>query len=241
MKSGFSVCQTFNETEIKTAYLFAFAKEITWNKSKEKEVFLFGVIGDKDIYKELLSKANSVKIDNKQVSVRFFKNIDLIEEVDVLYVGQASKVRLKEINVSIKNKNVLLVTNESRELDQLMINFKKNAENNLAFEVNRLNLERSGFKISKELLLLGGTEMDVIELFKKTEETLKEEMLHSEKLKEEIDKKKKEIELLQGNTDSFSLKLKQQHYLISEQNKKISSHQNRLSVQKNKITNKVIY
>jgi len=231
-----SLAQQFNEVEVKVAYLFAFAKNITWGDKSESNSFTFGVIGEREVYKELQLKSNSGQLKNKSISVKYFKDYKSFTDVDLLYIGEEVQVDLQEINHLIKKRNVLLVTSESPELDQLMVNFKKNNEANLTFEINRINLEREGFIITKELLLLGGTEMDIIELFNKTEETLKREIRYAETLKKEIDTKKREIENLESNMDSINLKVKRQQILIQGQEQEIMSHQSELDYQKNKIS-----
>jgi len=231
-----SLAQQFNEVEVKVAYLFAFAKNITWGDKNESNSFTFGVIGEREVYKELQLKSNSGQLKNKSISVKYFKDYKSFSDVDLLYIGEEVKVDLQEINHLIKKKSVLLVTSESLELDQLMINFKRNNEANLTFEINRINLEREGFIITKELLLLGGTEMDIIELFNKTEETLKREIRYAETLKKEIDTKKREIENLESNMDSINLKVRRQQILIQGQEQEIMSHQSELDYQKNKIS-----
>ena len=73
-----------------------------------------------------------------------------------------------------------------------MINFI-HAEDKVQFEINNKNITDAGFTISPKLLLLGGTELDVRELYRETEKSLKSERERATQIEQQLYKAKDEM------------------------------------------------
>jgi len=116
-----------------------------------------------------------------------------------------------------------------------MINLTKAQTIQLNFEINRANIINQDLGISDEMILLGGTEIDVEKLYKKTRHSLKVEEENSKKLSLKIESSKKEARLLEGQIKRQNSLLKQQNSTIDDKEKEIQAQVNALAKKKKKI------
>ena len=80
-----------------------------------------------------------------------------------------------------------MISEESTERQDIMINLTKDAQSTtFSFEVNKSNIIYEKLAMSKDILLLGGTELDVATIYRETEaamlKTKKREVTLNQKL-----------------------------------------------------------
>lgn len=187
---------------VKSAMIFKMLQYTSWpDESKLSTIRLAFVGDDNQLYNELLRAGKTIKVRGKPLIV-FKTDIDSIDPqvnqviyLDILHSQSVHKVANKS-----RRTGTLLLTNQSKDRHELMINFLPSRSGALAFEVNRSNIVFERLTIDRDLLLLGGTEIDVAELFRETElalQQLKQEQFEWEqKLKvtnETLQKEQQEV------------------------------------------------
>lgn len=159
--------------QAKVSYTYNFAKNIRWPDEHKKENFKIGVfeLDDPLLFTEL-KKLNSVKIRDLAISVNKVRKINSLIDYDLIYVGSQDETLLTEIQTLVTPYAVLMVTEEVTNKRIVMINLHLTDTEQLQFEVNKANLINSRLNPLPELILLGGTEIDIAELYRKGQSSL---------------------------------------------------------------------
>jgi signal transduction histidine kinase len=156
--------------KVKAAYIYNFIKHVSWPNEKNKPEYIVGVYGD-ETFAQLLNRTLSKHtIKNKSVTITLIKDIQAGKKTDLLFVAANRNNELTSIASIIRNSETLLITDNSVDKNNVMINMVNNEDDSaISFEVNKSNIVFERLAMSAELLLLGGTELDVAQLYRATE------------------------------------------------------------------------
>ncbi len=178
---------------VKSAMIFKMLQYTTWPDESRLSAIRLAFVGDEDqLYDEMQRAAKNIRVKNKPLVV-FKTDIDSIDPQinQVIYLDSKHSRQLHTIANLTRRTGTLILSNQAKDRHELMINFVSSNRNGLSFEVNRSNILFEKLTIAKDLLLLGGTEIDVAELFRETEQALqqiKQELFEREsKLKQTND------------------------------------------------------
>ena len=169
-----SVFSQFGKEKIITAYLLHFSKYINWENEEELKNFNIVIITnqpEKSFYKYI---ENSQKIKNKTVKVTILDKPDnkILNKAQMVFIATEKNEYFKTVNDIIINKPILLVSENIDIENFIMINLFKNESDRMTFKVNKVNIEKQKLTINEKLLLLGGKEIDIVELYLNTKESL---------------------------------------------------------------------
>ncbi len=122
---------------------------------------------------ELHKVEPSYLIRGKPFNTFYFSNESQLENIDILYLSSEFSKNLFRVYRELEGRPTLMITDGASDRALTMINLTYNAEKKaIAFEVNRENMESRGFRVGQELLLLGGSYMDIKELYVETSKRL---------------------------------------------------------------------
>lgn len=231
-----------------SAYIFNFAKNVTWENEESLNEFHFHVIGeDKNIIAELNRLSQTKTIRGKPITITSSKALKEkdIATVHLIYVTQKNKDNVGSIYKKIEGKNILLVSDESDNKDVIMINFYNSQEGTLNFEINKDNLARHYFSVMPEIILSGGDISEIKDLYYKDQQTLRNlqqeistlsitaKMLENnlEQKSEEIRNKKDSLLRQTENLQKQQDILYAQARLINQQKTDLTDQQNKLVIQ----------
>jgi signal transduction histidine kinase/DNA-binding response OmpR family regulator len=148
---------------------------IEWPNDSEITQFNIAFTGsDRALYNELKRASGIVKIRGRSVQLSEV-TIDEVNgaQYEVVIVARNSEAELKQLAEKIRRSNTLLISHDSALRQDFMLNIVRK-DNRISFEVNRSNIIFERLAINKDILLLGGSELEVAELFRETEHTLKQ-------------------------------------------------------------------
>ena len=117
-----------------SAYIFNFAKNVTWENEESIDEFHFHVIGeDKNIITELNRLSQTKTIREKSITISSSKTLKEkdIANAHLIYVTQKHKDIIGTIHKKIEGKNILLVSDGCEDKDVIMINFYDSKEGTL--------------------------------------------------------------------------------------------------------------
>lgn len=216
--------QELNKEQVKVAYIYNFLKHINWPNEDNKENFTIAVYQDISFYNLLKRSLKNKKIRNKNIS--FNNIIDLTHEsnTDLLYIPQKFNSKLKEIAIKVRDSETLLVTYNSSDKHNAMLNMiDSNQKEAISFEVNKSNIVLEKLTMSADLLLLGGTELDIAYLYRQTEQAMqktraREAMLNKKLSVQESKLNKNNTALSQLNEDlkNSALEIKKQQLAMKK-------------------------
>ena len=166
------------EYKIKAALILNIASNIEWpNERNIKEFGILIVDSDTLIYNEIRSVEPSYKLKGKPIRVNFSSPpVRKPTEYSIIYLSHSYSPLVNSIYQQIVGKGVLIVTDEGTERLLTMVNLFLNQEKqSVSFEINRHTLEENSFTLSPKLVALGGSFIDIKELYLKTYHQLIEE------------------------------------------------------------------
>ncbi len=163
---------TTDNTKIIVSYSYNFAKNIEWPQEQNLAAFTIALYGveDKSLINEFLKLNNRVSLKGAPVKVIQTSNLRALSSANLVYIGKNEDIA--QIQNFIGNKPILLITNEAKNKRLVMINLFKNGNQAIKFEVNKANLINNNLTALPELILLGGTEIDVAKLYREGQASL---------------------------------------------------------------------
>ncbi len=222
--------------ELKGVFILKFFQYLYWPEDQAK-AFHIGILGDESTLTSNIQRAaKTIVVRNRKFVVHQYNHPKLIEpkKIHMLYIGKEYLDRLPEIARSVRKTNTVLVTFESQTRRDVMLNLKVLDSSRMSFEVNRSNLIYEGIKLDNEILLLGGSELDVAELFRELEDSL---FL----AKTELDSRTESLKNIEKEFESkqlvFQEKLNDQTVLIKEREKSVNQAQEKIKSAQKKLIN----
>ncbi|NQZ10574.1 MAG: DUF4154 domain-containing protein, partial [Algicola sp.] len=206
------------EHRLKSAMMIQMLLYTTWPNEDKLTRFELAFIGtENDLYQELQNVSKKVRIKGKQLNVSKI-SIDSLNANDyqIVYVSASDKQHLDKLANNIRLTDTLLISNLATNRRDLMVNFLAVGDDgSLSFEVNRSNIIFEKLAINREVLLIGGTEIDVAALFRESEYALQQ-------IKQSLFEKEKTLVLT-------SQKLAEETRLIQQQKKQIKTFKKQIS------------
>jgi len=144
-----------SEYQVKAVYLYNFGRFVDWSSTLpagKNDSFSVCVIGQDPFGRALDNTLAGELIDQKKVVARRISKPQDATSCQVLFISSSEDVRLNNILPVLDRLNVLTVSDMSRFSERGgMIQFVLEKDK-IRFEVNLTNVERTGLKLSSELL-----------------------------------------------------------------------------------------
>jgi hypothetical protein len=145
------------EYQIKAVFLYNFAQFVEWPSvayENARSSFVIGVLGDDPFGSYLDEAVSGEKVNNHPMMVKRFKNIEDVKDCHILFVGYPNKENFKEIFPTLKNKNILTVSDSQSFIKEGgMIKFQ-NENNKIKIGINLEAAKAADLVISSKLLRL---------------------------------------------------------------------------------------
>ncbi|MGH1485142.1 MAG: YfiR/HmsC family protein [Cellvibrionaceae bacterium] len=166
--------QPVDKAQVVVSYTYNFAKNIRWPNESAKKTFNIGLfqVSDKALANEFLKLNNAATIKSAPIRVRETRNIRTLKNYDLIFVGANDDKTVSQIQTLIEGSPILMVTSNYDNKRLVMINLFETKTQQVQFEVNKANLLNNNLTPLPELILLGGTEIDVAKLFRQGQSSL---------------------------------------------------------------------
>ncbi|MBN2805534.1 MAG: DUF4154 domain-containing protein [Prolixibacteraceae bacterium] len=232
------------------AYTYNFARYTNWPNETAFERFGLMVISkDEKIRNEFKTFAETRTIKGKPIHLQLLASLpgELGPELHLIVLAQDQLNHYDELYQMIGKRPVLLVSENYPDQSRVMINLYTTPEHELLFEVNKANVVNHQLSIDPEILLMGGTEIDVITLYRNTQNSLEQLTHRFEKLNDsllflnesialslaQVEEQRKSLEMQQLKLDEQQEELKSGKEALIIQNKAIVEQQSVMREQKN--------
>ncbi|HZJ73661.1 MAG TPA: YfiR/HmsC family protein [Perlabentimonas sp.] len=184
--------QVVTDANIRLAYTYQFAINTQWPNEAAIDTFRIMLISDDDelvkqfhnTFSRRLIKGKPVSIiigsDGSRVGVEPYPNIVCVDKTK-----QSYELRVLE---RIGQLPILLITDESDLGSEIMVNliYTDETRTRLSFVVNKHNVESRGLVVSPQVLISGGSKVDLANLYQKQEERVMEERTKAEQYESQI-------------------------------------------------------
>jgi hypothetical protein len=146
---------------------------VFWSDEAQSDKFRLAFIGTEPECLHYLRAAIAKKaIRGKNIELGLIDTLEDLSQFHVLVVAADAPFPLSEIAVTVCQTDTLIISEDEDDQIYIMVNFIRTAGNTLSFELNRANIILEGLTMSDEILLLGGTELDIVKLYREIEEDL---------------------------------------------------------------------
>ncbi len=162
-----------NPDELRAAYLYNFVKHSSWPDEDKRSQWVLGFYPAQPQLQEIVRRASEGQlVRGKPIKIVHYRDVKQAREADLLMVGREHNKRLRYVSTALSKSQTLMVTDQADDSLHIMINILKPQDNRLGFDIHKPNIILEGLSVSKELILLGGTELDIAHIYKETEKAL---------------------------------------------------------------------
>ena len=236
--------ENLDSAQIKSAYIYNFIKHVHWPEEAKKSQFTIAVYNDLDFFKTLNNTLDGRLVKNKVIKVISVSNEKQARNVDILYLPAIHNAQLTELAGAIRSSKTLLISDGSKDKNNVMINLLHNKKTSaISFEVNKSNIIYEKLNMSVDLLLFGGTELDVATLYRETEIAMQKIKLRERELNKKLVEQEQQItasanRLTQLNQDLFTRNkaLKQQENKFDKLKLDVKAQKITLNEKENKLS-----
>ena len=225
--------QVLPRDQIISAYIYNFAKNIHWQNEESLKEFRFLIIGeDENLIREMQELARIKTLRNKHITISSAANIGKLNDMQLVFVTNGKANNVIEIFDRIEGKNVLLITDNYADKRLIMINFLQSGnDGKIHFEINKANILNQHLTILQDIILLGGTEVDVASLYREGQESLRKLQQHSENLESTIRAKSEEINGQKENLARQSKQIDEQQAILNNQTAELAKREKELAAE----------
>jgi signal transduction histidine kinase len=228
--TGSAFAQTINKQRLTASYLYNFAKNIEWPNEANLTSFNVAVFHAEEsaVYNELKQLSENGTLKNHPISVKHVNSVQSLDRFQMIYIESVDNKLITDIYSAVEGKPVLVVTYDFPNKQLVMINLIPAPNDRLRFEVNKSNLINQNLKPLPELILNGGTEIDVAKLFREGQSSLlniQKQLQSREKALADLTARIHSQETLNARLEqqmqSLNESIKNSDALIAEQNQQI--------------------
>jgi len=233
-----------NSDQVRVAYVYNFLKHTNWqNESQFQDYDLLVVSKNQNLKNMFLMLSSRKLLNDKKIKVSFYDGKKSPKNIQAIYVDSESAELYEKLFNEYESYNVLFISDEYKDKQKVMINLIPNGEI-VGFELNKANIINRSLQVSPDLVLLGGSEIDVAKLYKSSQNELKEQKETvaglSKKIKErnsELAEKIAAIELQKTELIAQESKIGLQNAMITKQLQAINDQKNTIISQQVEVDN----
>ena len=189
---------SFSQSSLSSAYIFNFLKQVNWPDEGNKKHYTVAVLADKstfDALKATLLEQQQAK--NKPIKLTFVNALANMGQAEVLVIPESQNKHLTAIAATLRQSQTLLITTNSENKRDTMINLViDQVAQKMTFEINKSNILYEGLTITNQLLLLGGSEIDVATLYRETENAMLATKERERQLTQQLNERQNELALM---------------------------------------------
>jgi len=133
-------------------FIYNFSKYIEWPTTNNGQDFVISVVGNDLAYREMLDivkKKGTIK--NRQLVVKKCRNIDEVNDSDVVFVTKYERLSPEQIKAKQQKGMLIITEHENMAETASHINFILTEDSKIGFELNSALAEASGLKVSNSL------------------------------------------------------------------------------------------
>lgn len=228
--------QSVSPHKIKSAILFRILDQVSWGDKKKSDTIKIGILGpESEFSKSLLASRKDYRPQGKDLDIQVVGKSEKLVGFHVVVIPRGQAESLHTIARALRKTGTLLVSEESAESNEYMVNLFLTKDKKVRFNVNRINIVFEGLTIDKEVLLLGGSEIDVANIYKEAEFKLQK---MKEKLFEAENKTKAQLRMALEEKENFDRELENLRNIVAQEKEKIKRDSDALEEIKNHLKEK---
>jgi serine phosphatase RsbU (regulator of sigma subunit) len=219
----------YSEEELKSVFIYKFAQSLVWPEMHDSDHFVVGVMkSDRKMYEAFSENLAGKTIEGLGIEVRKvgFSELDTFN-AHILYIPRSYNKRIRDIAGMTDGRRILRVSDEVDKKELIMINFI-DENGTVNFEINPLAISAADIQVSQKLLLLGGNEIDAINIYRDMQKRLKREISRVEAQTRKIENQKESMDEQLKAISYQGRQIKQQRRILEKQEQQLQRMEKRL-------------
>lgn len=227
-----------SRASIAGAYTYNFARNTIWPDGAVQDSFILVLLtSQSDLINEFRLFASTRKIWERPIRLFVAQSESDIINIspNLIFVANDKKADFEWLSRRLNENPVLLVSENISRKSRVMINLFESNEGQLLFEVNKANILGHGLRINPELLMSGGNEIDVAELYRNLQHSLEEKELKMSDMDDSLTNLNRVVSQTISQLDSQKKYLNHQEQQLQQQNEEIQSGKREIARQQSSI------
>lgn len=136
---------------IKASFVYNFAKLVGWPDKKSDGNFTIGILGDADLYKQIVEKYSGKQIGNQVIEIVQLLSPEQMPELHILFISRTASDMTRDIASDLTKEHTMIITEDNLGLsDGATLNFVI-VDNQQKFEISETNAANQGLTIGMTL------------------------------------------------------------------------------------------
>lgn len=186
--------QPENSVEVlKTVWIYKFLNYIEWPNETSSQQLKISYWGDDDSFYNNLLALNGKQIRTNKIEISRQTGMSPSSDVQVIITGKSKDNLLAKLHNSLSGTSTLVISDNASSKQNIMINFVYPELNSISFELNRYNIIYEKLTLSSDILVIGGTEIDIAEVLNEMNVQLERSQVQLNKREDTLQKLASEI------------------------------------------------
>ena len=227
-----------DRARVVVAYLNNFALYTTWPEEALTDTFRIAVMTTEN---ELVSELNHFsrlrKIKGLPVAIQVFSATPDRISAHIFLLTASYSGYLGHVNDLIADHPILLVSEGYPDRRGVMINLYETAEHELLFEVNEANIMNQNLAIDPEILLAGGSTLDLARLYRQSQQDMRAMKAEIDQIADSLGWLQKEIASKMDEIDILGSELESQKEMLDRRSEEIDGLEEVIMSQRSMLEN----
>jgi signal transduction histidine kinase/DNA-binding response OmpR family regulator len=217
-------------------YIYRLAEHIKWPNEKEIDHYRIHLIGDSEkVYRYLEGIAQVKKLHGKRIEVSRSRESKLPPDAQLVYLAANKVKQYAKLYHQLGSKPILLITDGVKNRRDVMINLIQSDDHQIRFEINKANILSQNLGVLPDIILLGGTEIDVAQLYREGQKELQQLAQRLGRLQQEVAATKSEKTKLAQSVESYKQEVEVQRQRLASAQDEVVGYANQLQKAQDKM------
>jgi signal transduction histidine kinase/CheY-like chemotaxis protein len=218
--------ETTPRAKLTAVYLFRLAENIQWANEAQIERYRIHIVdSNRDIADNIKGIASVKKLHGKPFEVTRSSAAEIPANSHLVYVPSTQAEKYPGIFAQVEGRNTLLISENVGNKRIIMINLYDTSDKQILFEINKANIINQNLGVNPDIILLGGTEIDVAKLYREAQVSLHGLEQQLTTLEQKRGKLETTIKQVRKESSQLATELKKQNQKFSEQQRKLKLQQ----------------
>ena len=156
-------------------FIYRLAEHVRWANAAAIPYYQIHVIGENDgISKHLQKIADIKKLHGKPFRVSYSNTDRVPQGAHLIYLSQDNVELFSSVVAQAESGNTLLISENVPDNRSIMLNLLTQDKKGIRFEINKANIINQNLGVDPDIILLGGSEIDVAQLYRQGRKNLQE-------------------------------------------------------------------
>ena len=232
----------YGADEVRAVLIAQIIRHLTWPDDRVENEYVVTVWQDNALAQSF-APLNQVRVKNTPIRITEANDLELLlgetTYPHIIFISESQSADLAELGVMLRGTGTVIVTENSDSLHNTMINLVTDKNDNdtasIRFEINRPNIVFEKIKISPELVLFGGSEIDIADLYYQTELAIQELRSQNESTFQQIQAQQQQLSAKEVEFETLQKQSRELSNELADKQRQLSNNQRRLEENETKL------